>query len=51
MTKNQASETKRKKSSGLSVWHIVGGAALVAVAAGVLTSLSDIRRYLKIRAM
>ncbi len=51
MKKTEASETRQKKSSGLSVWHVIGGAAVVAVAAGVYASLNDIRRYLKIRAM
>lgn len=41
---------KRKKSNHL-LWKIVGGAALAAVAAGVITNLSDIRRYIKISTM
>lgn len=46
MTKRKESlETKRGRSSGLSVVGVVGGAVLVLVAVGVLTSLHDIRRY------
>ena len=33
------------------VWKIVGGAVVALVAAGVLTSLNDIRRYIRIRNM
>jgi hypothetical protein len=51
MRRNEAVETSREKSSGVSIWYIVGGAALLLVATGVLTSLHDIRRYLRIRAM
>jgi len=32
-------------------WKIVGGMALAAVAAGVLASLKDIKRYVKISTM
>lgn len=51
MKHRESLETGRRKSSGVSIWYIVGGATLVLVAAGVLTSLHDIRRYLRIRAM
>lgn len=33
------------------VWKIVGGMALAAVAAGVIASLDDIRRYVRIMRM
>lgn len=39
-------ERTRRRSSGVSVLGIVGGAALVLVAVGVLTQLNDIRRYI-----
>ncbi len=52
MERNQSLERGREKSSpGKSVWYIIGGAAVVLVAATVLTSLHDIRRYLRIRSM
>jgi hypothetical protein len=41
---------KKKKSSN-PVWKIVGGAALAVVAAGVIMSLPDIKRYIKISTM
>ena len=44
-------ESKRRKSGGLGVWSILGGAALVIMAAAVLTSLPDIKRYIKISTM
>lgn len=39
------------RSSGHLVLKIVGGAALALVAAGLITSLNDIRRYIRIRRM
>lgn len=45
MGNKKSSETARHRSSGLSVVRVVGGAVLVLVAVGVLTSLHDIRRY------
>jgi hypothetical protein len=33
------------------VWKILGGMALAAVAAGVIASLEDIKRYIKISTM
>jgi hypothetical protein len=33
------------------VWKIVGGLALAVVAAGVIASLSDIKRYIRISTM
>lgn len=51
MKRDESLETGRRKSSGVNIWYIVGGAALALVAAGVLTSLHDIRRYLRIRSM
>jgi hypothetical protein len=43
--RKESSEVTRGKSSGVSVVRVVGGAVLVLVAVGVLTSLHDIRRY------
>ncbi|HEY0547744.1 MAG TPA: hypothetical protein VGC91_20355 [Pyrinomonadaceae bacterium] len=51
MKHDESLERDHRKSSHVSIWYIVGGAALVLVAAGVLTSLHDIRRYLRIRSM
>lgn len=51
MKQNQSLALRSKKSSGAGVWSIVGGIALVAVAAGVVMSLPDIKRYMKIRNM
>jgi hypothetical protein len=39
------------QKSGHLVWKIVGGAVLALVATGVITSLHDIRRYIKISTM
>ncbi|MDT5156153.1 MAG: hypothetical protein QOC99_538 [Acidobacteriota bacterium] len=36
---------------GINIWSIVGGAALVAMAAVVIVSLPDIKRYIKISTM
>jgi hypothetical protein len=38
-------------SSHVSAWRLVGGAVLALVAYGVITSLPDIKRYLRIRRM
>jgi hypothetical protein len=51
MNQDESLEKGRRKSSGVNIWYIVGGATLVLVAASVLTSLHDIRRYLRIRSM
>lgn len=51
MKHNESVERERRESSHVNVWYIVGGATLLLVAAGLLTSLHDIRRYLKIRSM
>lgn len=51
MKDDKSLETGRRRSSRVSIWYIVGGAALVLVAATVITSLHDIRRYLRIRSM
>lgn len=35
----------------MSVWKIIGGVALVAVAAAMIVSLPDIKRYIRISTM
>ncbi len=51
MQRNVSLAKREKRSSGMGVWSIIGGVALVAVAAGVIRSLPDIRRYIKIKRM
>ncbi len=41
---------RSRKSSGLNIWPLVGGAVLLAAAA-VIVSLPDIKRYIKISTM
>jgi uncharacterized protein DUF6893 len=48
----EAAEAARSgQSSGHLVWKIVGGAALALVTTGIIASLHDIRRYIKIMRM
>ena len=48
----RASESARPSGpSGRLVWKIVGGMALAALAAGLITSMQDIRRYIRITRM
>ncbi len=42
---------RARRSSGHLVWKIVGGAALALVATTLITSLHDIRRYIRITRM
>lgn len=35
----------------MSVWKIIGGVALAAVAAAVIVSIPDIKRYIRISTM
>ncbi len=64
MSENRVSETKLAEqqarvaqarcpepSGGHLVWKIIGGAAIALVAAGVLSNLYDIRRYIRISNM
>lgn len=51
MKRDEALEKGGRKSSHANIWYIVGGATLVLVAATLITSLHDIRRYLRIRSM
>jgi hypothetical protein len=41
----------KRPSSGVGLWSIIGGAALVAAAAAVIVSIPDIKRYIKISTM
>ena len=41
----------RKKASNRILLKILGGVALVAVGAGVIANLSDIKRYIRISTM
>jgi len=40
-----------EKSNAVSAWSIVGGAALMLLAAAVIMNLPDIKRYIKISTM
>jgi hypothetical protein len=51
MKQNQSLERRGSRPSGISVWSIVGGAALVLAACAVVVSLPDIKRYIKISNM
>ncbi len=51
MKQNQSLERRVKKPSGMSMWSIVGGAAMLLAAAAVVVSLPDIKRYIKISRM
>jgi len=50
MDKNKESANQRKHS-GHRVWKLVGGVALAVVAAGLIASMGDIRRYIRITRM
>lgn len=50
--RNEKSLEKRNgNSSGISLWQVAGGAALLLGAALVVVNLPDIKRYIKIRTM
>jgi hypothetical protein len=62
MSENKVSETKLAEQQARAaqvqctqsshlVWKIIGGAALALVAAGVISNLHDIRRYIRISTM
>jgi hypothetical protein len=51
MGKGNSLEKRRKRSSGVNVWMLIGGAALALVAYGVITQLPDIKRYIRISTM
>ncbi len=47
----QMAEHRCETSAGNTAWKIVGGTALALVAAAVIVSLPDIKRYIKISTM
>lgn len=51
MKRNVSLVRREQKSSDMSIWKVVGGAALLVVAYGVISSIPDIQRYMKIRSM
>jgi hypothetical protein len=51
MKHNESSKTARRRSLGSNIWRIIGGAALVIVAVGVIKNIPDIQRYMRMRAM
>ena len=54
MVRREESLERRKderRSSGISLWPVIGGIAIVAAAAAVIISLPDIKRYIKISQM
>lgn len=52
MGNNRSLERRREKSSsGVNILYIIGGATIALVAAGVLFSLRDIKRYIRISSM
>jgi hypothetical protein len=51
MRQNQSLARREHRSSGVTIWAIVGSAALALVAAAVIVSLPDIKRYIKISRM
>jgi hypothetical protein len=53
MKRSEALERRDRdrRSSGVNMWSIVGGAMLVVAAAAVIVSIPDIKRYIKISTM
>ena len=51
MKRTESLERRERRSSGLNVWSILGGAVLVVAAAAVIVSIPDIKRYIKISTM
>ncbi len=51
MKPNQSLVQKGRRSSGMGIWSIIGGVALAAVAALVIVSIPDIKRYIRISTM
>jgi hypothetical protein len=51
MAQNQSLQRRHRGAGGISLWSIVGSAALALVAAAVIVSLPDIKRYIKISRM
>ena len=52
MKRSEALERRSsRRPSGMTIWSIIGGAALIAAAAAVIVSIPDIKRYIKISTM
>lgn len=49
--RSESLEPRTRKSGGVSIWSVFGGAALVVMAAAVVVNLPDIKRYIKISRM
>jgi hypothetical protein len=49
--RHESLERRERNSSNMNVWAILGGVAVVAMAVGVIVSLPDIKRYIKISTM
>ena len=44
-------QRESQQSNGINAWSIVGGAALMLLAAAVIINLPDIKRYIRISTM
>lgn len=51
MTLNSLFDWKKKKTSYVNTWSVIGGASLLLAAAAVAVGFSDMKRYLKIMTM
>jgi hypothetical protein len=51
MQNSDSIETKCRRASGINIWKVIGSAALLAVVAGLIVNLPDIKRYIKISTM
>lgn len=51
MKQQESLERRERRSSGIGLMSIIGGVALVALAAAVIVNLPDIKRYIKISTM
>lgn len=50
--RNQGAEIGRHQAEPrISVWHIVGGIALVGLVAAAIVAVPDLKRYIKISTM
>ena len=44
-------ESRRNGSNDLTIWRVLGGIALIGLAAVLITTLPDIKRYIRISTM
>lgn len=51
MERNRSLVRSERRSSGMGIWSIIGGVAVATVAALVIVSSPDIKRYIKISTM